>query len=335
MLPGLSNVPAPDTTIESSGIAFLADIAIASCVYKDMEISKKTQGSQTQHLPNDTVVDCSSNTKNKKISDFSIKTTNASETGIANTDQKPYQCNQCGKVFQLSRALQQHTRNVHKTGGREKCPDCEKTFKNKRTLGIHRRDKHGDNTKQYGCKQCNKVFDSTASLSRHTNTVHVTRPPRKCPDCEKSFKLKRSLNEHRKAEHSGSEKPYKCNHCDKTFSYQSHWKRHEDTHTDKHDHKCPVCLNSYSRAVELNRHITVKHANQNRKFICTECGSSYLHENSLRRHQQTHVARIYLECPLCNKKLCSRSSLTRHHKIVHNMDDLRYKRCSETLASKK
>ena len=289
MLPGLSNVPIPGTTTESSGIAFLADIAIASCVYKDMEISKKTQGGQTQHLPNDTVVDCSSNTKNKKISDFSTKTTNASETGIANADQKPYQCNQCGRVFQLSRALQQHTRNVHKTGGREKCPDCEKTFKNKRTLGVHRRDKHGDHTKQHKCEQCNKIFDSTEKLARHKNLTHTTSSIRKCPDCEKAFKLKSSLDEHRKIEHSGNKKTYKCNHCDKTFLYPARWKQHEKIHTNKHAHKCPVCINSYSSASALGRHITINHSNKEKKFICVECGLGYVYENSLRRHRLAHV----------------------------------------------
>ena len=319
MLPGLSNVPAPDTTIESSGITFLADIAIASCVYKDMEISK-AQGCQTQHMSNDTVADCSSNTKNKKISDFSIKTANASETGIANAEKKPYQCNQCGRVFQSSRNLKKHTKNVHKTGGREKCPSCEKTFKNKRCLGVHRRNKHNNKTRKHKCEQCNRVFESTAKLTQHKNIVHVTTPPVKCPDCEKVFKLERALGEHRKNEHSDSEKPYKCNYCGKTFIYPSRLKVHEITHTDERNYICPVCNKRYHNISGLNRHIMIHNGNREKRFTCTECGSAFLYTSLLERHKLTHSKDKHFECQICNKKLSSQPSLSRHHKIFHGRD---------------
>ena len=208
MSPWLSNVPASGTTTKLSSLA-----SFASFVYENMEISE-TQKCQTQHMSNDTVVDCSSSTKDKTIGDFSIKVTSASEKGIARAEKKQVPCNQCSKVFCSNKGLKQHIKDIHQIKERKECPECKKMFKNYGSLKTHRSNKHRGREEKHQCNQCKKMFSSSANLNRHTRQIHTTEPRKKCPDCPKMFKHNESLDEHRRRKHAENGKPHKCNQYD-------------------------------------------------------------------------------------------------------------------------
>ena len=339
MSPRLSNMPTSDITTKLSSLELLANVA-ESLAQKDLkEAPEETQGHQTQCMSHNAVAGCS-NTKDRTISDFNVKVTSVSETGIVNAEKKQYQCNQCDRRFQLSCTLERHTRNVHTKREREKCPYCKKTFKNNRSLDEHKRTKHRDHKKQYECKQCNQVFQYILELRRHTNSIHLTKPYWECLDCKKTFKSKSALGEHKKREHGDCEKLYKCSQCNDTFVYLSRLQQHAISHTDKRDHECSVCHKTYVYISALNRHIATKHSNKEKPFICEECGSKFFFTNSLKKHKLTHSVKNpsetkSQECQICKKRLSCQSALTRHQKIVHNKDHLRCDRCNKTFASKK
>ena len=318
----LLNVPTSGTLTSGTTTKFTALVNVASRIHENMNVSE-IQEHQEQHKSNDAVVDCSS-TKDRTISDFSVKVASVSETGIADAGKKKYQCSQCSRAYQSLPNLKRHTKNTHSAPQIKKCPDCERSFKYKASLDEHMFREHGnrDTVKGYKCNQCERIFASSRGLKRHAETVHVTKPRETCHDCKKTFKHKESLETHRRIEHSDDGKPHKCNQCDQAFAHISRLKQHETTHTGKCNYECPVCHNAYSSVSSLNRHKSTKHDGKEKKFICIQCGSSFFYADNLRRHRLTHENKSIKahECQTCHKQLPCLTSLIEHQKLCHGID---------------
>lgn len=74
------------------------------------------------------------------------------------------------------------------------------------------------------CPTCNKIFPTTAKLSRHMKT-HST------------------------------DMPYKCKVCCKAFSHSGNYKIHLRMHTDERPFKCTVCGKGCRQAQDLEKHM--------------------------------------------------------------------------------
>ncbi|XP_032271837.1 zinc finger protein 41 homolog [Phoca vitulina] len=112
---------------------------------------------------------------------------------------KPYECNECGRVFKHKTDHLRHQR-VH-TG--------EKPFK---------------------CEECGKMFRHSSDVTKHQR-IHTGEKPFKCSECGKAFNCGSNLLKHQKT-HTG-EKPYECKECGKTFAYSSCLIRHRKRHPRK------------------------------------------------------------------------------------------------------
>lgn len=113
-----------------------------------------------------------------------------------------------------------------------KCTECTKAFIYKHQLVVHQRMHSGE--RPHRCDVCGAQFASQSQYKRHAKMQHnIESPPEEklqnCPECNKIFRDKRLLANHRRI-HTGI-KPHKCEFCEKTFITQSDCKKHTRIHT--------------------------------------------------------------------------------------------------------
>jgi len=87
--------------------------------------------------------------------------------------------------------------------------------------------------------------------------------------------------------HTG-EKTYKCDQCDKVFSYRNSLDKHKKIHTSLRQKKeifnCEFCDKSFSSQSNLNSHKLFHEIMQ--KFSCGECEKTFVDLSSLKSHEK-------------------------------------------------
>ncbi len=87
-----------------------------------------------------------------------------------------------------------------------------------------------------------------------------------CFDCGNVLFDSGQLRRHQRT-HTGG-KPYKCSHCDKSFSQSEHLKTHERVHTGEKPYPCHQCGKSFARKGHLKGPLR-EAKEQNKKNIYT------------------------------------------------------------------
>ena len=91
--------------------------------------------------------------------------------------------------------------------------------------------------------------------------------------------------------------PYKCDQCDKTFSYKVVLKRHYMIHTDERPHKRDQCGKAFRFKVDLRRHYLL-HMGK-RPY---QCDKSFIQKSHVNNHHLIHTAKKPCQCDMCKKR---------------------------------
>ncbi|XP_036855159.1 zinc finger protein 282 isoform X2 [Manis javanica] len=142
---------------------------------------------------------------------------------------------------------------------------------------------HGARSKPYSCPECGKSFGVRKSLIIHHRS-HTKERPYECAECEKSFNCHSGLIRHQMT-HRG-ERPYKCSECEKTYSRKEHLQNHQRLHTGERPFQCALCGKSFIRKQNLLKHQRI-HTGE-RPYTCGECGKSFRYKESLKDHLRIH-----------------------------------------------
>lgn len=179
------------------------------------------------------------------------------------------------------------------------CPTCKKVFKKQSILNRH--SCKGDETKIHTCGVCNKKFLRSNHLKRHM-TSHL------------------------------ESKPHHCEICTKSFSRRDHLTQHVQLHSRIQEFECDICKRPFSRADHLAKHKASKHNIGDKivgekKFKCTVCLKGFTTEKYRDVHMKGHSGEKKFQCKTCEKSFLSKSHLTEHMKF-HNDNSKKYL-CSE------
>ncbi|XP_020934198.1 zinc finger protein 282 isoform X3 [Sus scrofa] len=142
---------------------------------------------------------------------------------------------------------------------------------------------HGARSKPYACPECGKSFGVRKSLIIHHRS-HTKERPYECAECEKSFNCHSGLIRHQMT-HRG-ERPYKCSECEKTYSRKEHLQNHQRLHTGERPFQCALCGKSFIRKQNLLKHQRI-HTGE-RPYTCGECSKSFRYKESLKDHLRVH-----------------------------------------------
>ncbi|XP_071450834.1 zinc finger protein 883 isoform X3 [Hetaerina americana] len=172
---------------------------------------------------------------------------------------------------------------------------------------------------EFECDDCGKHFKLRASLDRHRRVIHLQGETHACPECDARCPDKGSLARHMYT-HTGL-KPYSCVRCKKQFSRKYHLERHiVQTGCDgnpKPTYPCQVCGRMFSRKDNLREHLRA-HAGQvkrKKKYSCEYCLKEFHGTSLLRIHVRTHTGERPFVCDFCQKGFPSSGAMKKHRRM--------------------
>lgn len=139
------------------------------------------------------------------------------------------------------------------------------------------------------CKICHKRCADEASYRAH---VFAHNEKFTCEQCNVTFNTKQLLDLHFHITHKRSETPFACK----------------------------LCKARFANLRELNEH-AASHTYEKVRISCHHCGEVFSQRCSYKKHIQLHVGES-LSCTICRIDFTQRSSLLRHYKRLHLMNDI-------------
>lgn len=134
----------------------------------------------------------------------------------------------------------------------------------------------------------------------------------KCSVCEKSFSRQTHVKRHFLT-HSAI-KPHKCSYCEKSFARNDHLAKHETTHSKTKPFHCDQCNKTFSRPENLKlhqkRHEVPTH--KRKLFGCDRCGKCFTTIKYLELHVANHNGPRRFTCKFCSEQFSDRSDLALH-----------------------
>lgn len=232
-----------------------------------------------------------------------------------------YTCDFCGAKIKFKKKITEHLKNHHQN--RYKCSECESAFKRHRQLVKHSIDVHGVEIQLnlFSCDVCDRKFDMKSKLETHKLSHDDNARNHICVTCNAAFKSVGNLHRH-EATHVET-KDFKCPDCPKSFKTKISLKVHKETvHVDvKVFVQCPEC-NLIVLETTLRNHIKNQHTEEGRDkpFKCIDCDKLFRSETvGLRHWSAVHDPKprgVIYRCPDCPEQFIRQRDL-KEHSFIH------------------
>lgn len=228
------------------------------------------------------------------------------------------------KPFTTKYELFEHLQQKHAADKPYKCRECQRTFATTKTLSKHI-EVH-DRNRRPTCKYCGLQFVQFHSMVKHQkrhegDAIHL------CPICSMPFQAEKFLQRHMRVHANG--KPHKCTHCDKTFAQSCDKMKHMRIHTGERPYSCTVCGKTFAHLTSINKHSFV-HTNE-RAFQCSVCGKSFQHKSNLVVHMRMHTGERPYRCTVCAKTFYASGHYNDHMRIHSGTKSYRCDVCDKAF----
>nr|CAI5819639.1 unnamed protein product [Callosobruchus analis] len=302
------------------------------CTYKTIRISHFKRHIVAKHTDvADRCIYCNKTFKSTRSLDNHI--VKKHPDFITSISRKVHECTECTYKTQHVTAKHPDIAGNRKTN---KCIYCNKTFKSTQSLDDHVVKIHPDfitsvSSKVHECTECTYKSVSTTLLKQHD--ISGTSATNRCIYCNKTFKRKRSLDDHIVKIHpdfitSVSRKVHECTECAyKTVS--AYLLRRHNMVSNRKTNKCFYCNKTFKSTQSLDDHVVKIHPDfitsvSSKVHECTECIYKSVSTTLFKQHvtsKHPDIAGNFKtnRCIYCNKTLSRKTSL--HDHIVKRHPD--------------
>uniref|UniRef100_T1JG23 C2H2-type domain-containing protein n=1 Tax=Strigamia maritima TaxID=126957 RepID=T1JG23_STRMM len=196
-----------------------------------------------------------------------------------------------------------------------------------------------DDKYTFKCDKCPAVFKLKSSVDRHKKVLHLEGPSHVCDVCGARCADKGTLARHQYT-HTGL-KPFQCDTCKRQFSRKYHLDRHlvetkcGGSKDEAPSFPCMVCLKVFSRKSNLREHLKT-HAGEakSKTFLCDFCQKEFHSYSLLQIHVRKHTGEKPFKCDHCTKTFPSTGAVKKHRRIHTGERPYECKECGAKFALK-
>ena len=173
-----------------------------------------------------------------------------------------------------------------------------------------------EETWKYLCTECDYGTNNFANLKKHQLVHGTNRQVFKCDQCEKEYSYKSELRNHEK---SHSSKPqFKCTICNEMFQTSGKRMAHFNNAHRKKTIKCLQCPRLFTTIGKRNNHMKFVHVLKSIK--CEKCDKIFKMKRYLEQHVRTIHEGIKYNCTMCPYKTSQKGNLNSHINASHNKE---------------
>ena len=199
--------------------------------------------------------------------------------------------------------LRRHIERLHKELLDYACNNCDFRTYNERSLFQHTLMTHNDAQDfSYGCHECGKSFKVKRSLDNHLENIHGSRKRFYCSDCEFPSYSKYSVKDHQKNVHPENENckilKIGCEDC------------------ENGDNSCVD--EDKRRKRETHQNVMKMEVDSNGEYICNLCQTKTKTKANAQAHiEMVHENKFNFKCSECNYQSYYGPSIKRHQMRKH------------------
>lgn len=137
-----------------------------------------------------------------------------------------------------------------------------------------------------------------------------------CQYCQKPFSRAEHLKRHILSRHTKKTITFPCSICEYIAENAKDLNVHRRSH-NKNWLTCKSCDGKFTSKSELTEHIKT-HSNDERPFLCSECGMRFVRNDYLVIHMRRHTGEKPYKCRFCDRAFPRATDLTVHERYHTN-----------------
>ncbi|KAG9349427.1 hypothetical protein JZ751_027870, partial [Albula glossodonta] len=238
-----------------------------------------------------------------------------------------HSCELCDQTFGTRSKLRLHRQRVHDKRPTHFCSLCDYSGYSLNDVSRHNLSCHTGEL-CHSCTLCDARFSSDTALKQHCLRQHQEPACHPCPSCSFSCRSQATLKAHILRKHPQLE----CTTCQETFGTREALEEHRKSHFTQ---KCPACPFATRERQVLAQHLLDEHEDcppeekplkcayhmrihdDERKYLCPECGYKCKWVNQLKYHMTKHTGAKPYACEECEYRTNRADTLRIHRETRH------------------